>query len=155
MPFKVLYLSMIVGVPSHRRKLAGIHRYCDARGWEVVPVLREDSSAESVKALLQRHRPIGCVVEGVGSRELTPVRLFRGIPVSFIAYPRSATGNLPNYHFDVGAIVATAMREFSARNPPCYAAIGHPLPWNWSLSRVRRFRQAASAAGANCFVFPS
>ncbi len=150
----LLYLSMIDGIPSHERKLAGIRRYCSARGWEAVPVLREDVSVGALPALLRRYRPVGCVAEGVGCHVHLAPRLFRGIPVSYIGYPRNLTGKHPNFHFDSGIIAEAAQRELSAANPPCYAAIGIPLSWDWSRTRVRRFREAVRASGSTCLCFP-
>ncbi len=151
----VLYLSMIEGNPSHERKLAGIRRYCAARGWQAVPVLREEVTEASLPELLRSHRPVGCVVEGVGGHVLLPPRLFGGVPVSYIAYPWSVAGKCPNFHFDSEVIAKTAFRELSSGNPPCYAAVGMPLPWDWSRLRVRHFREAALASGAKCLSFPS
>ena len=151
----LLYLSIIKGVPSHERKLAGIRRYCAARRWEAVPVPREEVSAEALPALLSRHCPVGCVVEGVGCHVHLAPRLFRGIPVSYIGYPRNLTGRHPNFHFDSGVIAEAVVRELSASNPPCYAAIGIPLAWDWSRTRVRRFREAVRASGSMCFQFPA
>ncbi len=151
----LLYLSMIADVPSHRRKLAGIVRYCAVRGWQAVPVPRAESTPDAVPGLLRRFRPVGCVVEGVGRHADLPPGLFRGVPVSYIAYPRSMAGRHPNFHFDSEVIVETALRELSLGKPSCYAAIGHPRPWSWSLFRARIFRKQVRAAGAKCFSFPS
>lgn len=146
---------MIEGVPSHNRKLAGIRRYCSERGWTAVPIMRDDVSVDAVRQLLKRYRPAGCVVDGVGCHVHLAPRIFRGIPVSYIAYPRSITGRHPNFHFDSGVIADTAFRELSAGNPSCFAAVGLPLSWDWSRARVRRFLEAAAASGARCLSFPA
>jgi AraC-like DNA-binding protein len=151
----VLYLSAIEGSPSHAAKLAGIRRYCSSRGWEAVPVFREAVSVAALPALLAKHRPVGCVVEGVGRYADLPPRLFRGIPVSYIGYPRSRAGRHPNFHFDADSIARTAFRELSSDNPVCYAVVGHPRPWVWSRRRVRAFRAVAAGAGARCLAFPA
>ncbi len=71
----LLYLSMIVGSHSHERKLAGIRRYCSMRGWEVVPIPREEVSPESLPGILRRYKPVGCVADGVAcSTFLRPSR---------------------------------------------------------------------------------
>ena len=150
----VLYLSMVEKSPSYEGKLAGIRRYCSSRGWEAVPVIREDVSAETLPDILQRHQPVGCVVEGVGRKADLPPRLFRGVPVSYIGYPLGKTGRFPNYHFDADEIAKAAFRELSASMPPCYAAVGTLRPWPWSRRRVRAFRAIVLASGATCHVFP-
>ena len=151
----VLYLSMIEGSPSQESKLAGIRRYCSTRGWDVVAVNREDATPENLKGLLRRHRPVGCVVEGVGRHADLPPRLFGGTPVSYIGYPRDLTAGRPNFNFDTDSIAKTAFRELSADNPACYAAVGHPRPWKWSRGRVRAFRLTVLASGAQCLAFPA
>lgn len=150
----VLYLSMIRNTPSQARKLDGIRRYCSSRGWTAEPVYREDVSAETLPEILAKHDPLGCVVEGVASHALLPPGLFRGLPVSYVGYPRRFAGNRPNFVFDTEAIMATALEELSAGNPPCYAVVGFHVPWEWSRKRVRTFRAAAKAAGRKCLAFP-
>ncbi len=152
---RILYLSVIPGNGSMQRKLAGIRRYCAARGWNVVAVDRADSKPGNLPSLLSRHAPVGCVVEGIGRHADLPPHLFRGIPVSYIGYPRRITGSHPNFVFDPVAIAKAALRELSAGMPSCYAAIGFPTPWPWARNRVRAFRDAVRASGAKCLVFPA
>ena len=150
----VLYLSKDGISPSHASKLAGIRRYCASRDWEAVLVTRPGFTPEELAGILRRHRPVGCVVDGVGNHVGLPPRLFRDIPVSYIGYMRGRTGNRPNFHFDTAAIVEAAFRELSANRPPCYAAIGFPRPMRWARQRVRAFRDIAGAHGMECAVFP-
>ena len=150
----LLYLSMIAGSPSHERKLAGIRRYGSMRGWEAVPIPREEVSPESLPELLRRHQPVGCVADGVACSHFLRPSLFRGIPVSFIAYPWDIAGRFPNFHFDSALVASAAFRELASGHPTCFAAVGHPLSWNWSRLRVRWFREAAVASGARCLAFP-
>ncbi len=150
----VLYLSMIVGSHSHERKLAGIRRYCSMRGWEVVSIPREEVSPESLPGILRRYKPVGCVADGVACSTFLRPSLFRGIPVSYIAYPWTIAGKFPNFHFDSSLVAAVAFRELSSGNPMCFATVGHPLSWDWSRLRVRWFREAAVASGAKCYTFP-
>ena len=151
----VLYLSVIEGSPSHAAKLAGIRRYCSSRGWNAVPIFRGELSAAALPAILRRHHPVGCVVDGVGRHCDLPPRLFRGLPLSYIGYPPGTTGCAPNFHFSASAIAETALRELAVGMPPCYAAVGFPnSALDWSRLRVRAFRAAVLAAGARCRVFP-
>ena len=152
---RLLYLSMVGESLSHQGKLAGIRRYCASRGWEAVPVFREDVSPKTLPAILRRHRPIGCVVDGVGRPFDLPPRLFGKVPVSYIGYRPGKTAQFPNFIFDPAAIAEMALRELSAGMPPCYAVIGHPTPFPWSLRRTRAFRDAARASGAKCLVAPA
>lgn len=149
----VLYLSMVDGSPSHAAKLAGIRRYCAMRGWKAEPVAPEDATPEKLPEILRRHRPVGCVVDGVARSAPLPPHLFRGIPVSYIGYLPGKTGQKPNFRFDADAIAKTALRELSAGRPTCYAAVGFVNPSDWSRRRIRAFRAAVAAIGAKCRVF--
>ena len=151
---RLLYLSMVGESLSHQGKLAGIRRYCTSRGWEAVPVFREDVSPRTLPGILRRHRPIGCVVDGVGSPFNLPPRLFGEVPVSYIGYRRGKTGRFPNFIFDATAIAEMALRELSAGMPPCFAVVRHPTPFLWSRRRGRAFRDAVRASGAKCLVSP-
>ena len=153
-PPRILYLSLVLDSPSHERKFAGVQRYCSMRGWDAVPIPREEVSPDSLPGLLSRHRPVGCVVDGVACRVFLRPRLFRSVPVSYIAYPWDIAGKFPNFHFDSSVIAAAAFRELSSGHPSCYAAVGMPYSWNWSRLRVRWFRKAAIDSGARCLTFP-
>jgi LacI family transcriptional regulator len=141
------------GSPSYRLKLAGIRRYCAARGWEAVAIERADSTPEALPEILRRHSPVGCIVDGTGRHPDLPPRLFRGTPVTYVGYPSDIAGSRPNFRFDTDAIVQTAFRELSTGMPSCYAAVGFPNPPIWSHRRVRAFRNAVRSSGAQCFVF--
>ena len=151
---RILYLNMLPGSHSHERKLAGVRRYCSMRGWEAVPVPRDAVTPDTLPGMLRSHRPAGCVVDGVACRVFLRPSLFRGIPVSYIAYPWAIAGKFPNFHFDSAVIARAAFRELSSLNPECYAAVCTPYPWNWARLRVRWFRMAAADAGARCLAFP-
>ena len=153
-PGVVLYLTKDGSSPSCTAKMSGIRRYCLSRGWDAELVFRPDFPATELFDILRRHRPVGCVVDGVANNVSLPPRLFRGIPVSYIGYMKGRTGDRPNFHFNTEAIVETAFRELSAGKPPCYAAVGHPQPLRWSRQRVRAFRDFARATGVDCFTFP-
>ena len=146
---------MVSGSPSHRLKLAGIRRYCAARGWEAVAIERADSTPEALPEILRRQSPVGCIVDGTGRHSDLPPRLFRGVPVTYVGYPSGKTGNRQNFCFDTDAIVQTALRELSTGMPSCYAAVGFPNPPIWSRHRTRVFRNAVRASGAQCLVFPA
>ena len=150
----VLYLSKDGGSPSVVAKMAGIRRYCQTRGWNARLVSRPAFTSAELAAILARHRPVGCVVDGVAAPIRLPPRLFRDIPVSYIGYKRNRTGNRPNFQFNTRAIAEAAFRELSGNKPPCYAAVGRWAPSPWSRNRVRSFRDVVCATGLECRVFP-
>lgn len=149
----VLYLAKDCGSYSCVSKMAGIRRYCLSRGWDAEWIYRPSYSAAELAAIVARHRPIGCVADGVSGPIRLPPRLFRGIPLSCIGYPRGTTGDHPNFHFDAAAIAKSAFLELSANRPPCYAAVGCWVPMLWSRRRIGAFRAVARAAAAKCRVF--
>ena len=138
---------------SQKLKLDGIRRFAALRGWEVATISRDDLRETGVGAVLARHRPVGCVVDGVENNVNLPPRLFRGVPVSYIGYMRGRTGSLPNFHFNTEAIVERAFRELSAALPPCYATVGFHQRTRWSRQRVQAFRDTVRAFGAECQTF--
>ena len=146
---------MISRSPSHSLKLAGIRRYCAARGWDAVAIDRAESTPEALPEILRRHSPVGCIVDGTGRHSDLPPRLFRGVPVTYVGYPSGKVGTRPNFCFDTDAIIQTAFRELSTGMPSCYAAVGSPNPLEWSRARVRAFRNAVRASGAHCLIFPA
>ena len=150
----VLYLTKDGTSPSCTAKMSGIRRYCLSRGWDAKPVVRPEFPPLELSGILERLRPVGCVVDGVANNVNLPPRLFGDSLVAYIGYMRGRTGNRPNFHFNTDAIVETAFRELSAGKPPSYAAIGHPRLLRWSRQRVRAFRDVVRATGADCFIFP-
>ena len=153
-PGVVLYLTEDSGSHSCVAKMAGIRRYCHSRGWEAEFVFRKAFTPAELAAVLGRYRPVGCVVDGVSGPIARPPRLFRGIPLSCIGYPRGTTGDHPNFHFDAATIAKSAFLELSTNRPPCYAVVGCWCPMLWSRRRVRAVRDVVAAAGATCHVFP-
>ncbi len=62
---------------SQKLKLDGIRRFAALRGWEVATISRDDLRETGVGAVLARHRPVGCVVDGVENNVNLPPRLGR------------------------------------------------------------------------------
>ena len=116
-------------------------------------VFRPEFAAGDLSGILGRRGLVGCVVDGVANNVNLPPRLFRDVPISYIGYMRGRTGNRPNFHFNTDAIAEAAFRELSANRPPCYAAVGFPLPTRWSRQRVVAFRELAQSRGAKCTTF--
>ena len=151
----ILYLSMVSGNLGHELKLAGIRRYCSARGWEVAAVGRSEFSSATLPAILRERSPIGCVVEGIGNRDVPSPRLFGSVPVAYLECPPEIAGSAPNILVDDAAIAREAVRELSAGRPDCYAAVGSMNAARWSRLRLRAFREAvATDTGKQCIVFP-
>jgi DNA-binding LacI/PurR family transcriptional regulator len=153
---RILYLSVVPGNLGHELKLAGIRRYCSARGWEAEAIGRPEFSSAKLPAMLRERSPIGCVVEGIGNRDVPPPRIFGSVPVAYLECPPEIAGNAPNILVDDAAIAREAVRELSAGRPDCYAAVGSMNAARWSRLRLRAFREAVAAeTGKRCAVFPT
>ena len=151
---KILYLDMWAGDLVHERKFAGISRYAEMRGWEVVPVGDRLSRPDRVPGVLAKHRPVGCIIESSsGHLDLVP-RLFRGIPTVWLDCQAMLHGGLmPRVIHDSEATTREAFRELSSNAPDSYAVVGHEAGYFWSRIRVRAFRSLAKAEGKRCDVF--
>ena len=152
---RVLYLSMVPGNLGQGQKLAGIRRYCSTRGWDVRPIERPGVSSEGLPRILEKWRPIGCIVEGIGNTDVPRPRLFGAVPVVYLECPSDVVGNAPNVLVDDDAIAREAVRELSAGRPSCYAAVGSLFGHRWASLRLRAFREAVAAeTGKKCSLFP-
>ena len=154
-PQCVLYLSVVPDNLGQGLKQAGIRRYCSARGWEVHAIERSDFSSDRLPRILKEWHPVGCVVEGIGNRDVPPPRLFGSVPVAYLECPPEIAGSAPNILVDDAAIAREAVRELSAGRPSCYAAVGSMNAARFSRLRLRAFREAVAAeTGKRFVVFP-
>ncbi|MBR0056172.1 MAG: substrate-binding domain-containing protein [Kiritimatiellae bacterium] len=150
---RILYLHMIAGDTCQLARLAGIRRYAAARGWRVEALRREASRAAMIPAILKRHRPVGCIVEGAGRWDGLPPSLFGRTPVAYIdVLDETLCGDSPRVIIDCDAVADTAFRELSALKPSCYAAVGFVRPHEWSAHRIAAFRRRVEERGGRCLV---
>lgn len=84
------------------------------RGWDAVPILRNEVSPASLPGLLKKYRPAACVVDGIARDFEFPPRLFGKTLISYIGYPRRKTGDKPNFMFDYDAIADSARKTTCA-----------------------------------------
>lgn len=152
---RVLYVDVLADHPVQNRKLAGVRRYAALRGWDVLCVTRREMDRTKVGDLLEKHRPVGVVVEGSGRRNAFPPHLFGRMPVSYVEYPAAETaGRAPNVSIDDDAIADVAFRELSLGRPSAFAVVGYRYPHLWSRLRVGAFRKRCERAGVSCIAFP-
>ena len=152
----ILYLDFRPGVDVHRRKLDGIRRYADARGWTVATLTRDilEKDESALRAALSRFQPIGCIAEDSGLHRPLPPESFGKLPVVYLDPPEilpwrgAATVSCDN-----AAVAATAFRELSAGHPPAYAVVPFFLPHKWALDRADAFRALCRKAGKPCLMF--
>ena len=149
----ILYLHMIESDSCQHAKLAGIRRYAAARGWRVEAYGRFRSRARMVPGILERERPIGCIVEGAGRWDDLPPVLFGRTPVVYVdVLDEAVCGDAPRLLLDPALVARDALRELSATRPPCYAAVGFVRPHEWSAARLRAFAALVEAQGHPCRI---
>jgi len=149
----ILYLHTIASDSCQNAKLAGIRRYAEARGWHVETLARQQTLASMMPAVLARHRPAGCIVEGAGRLDDLPPALFGRTPVVYIdVLDETVCGDCPRIILDPALVARDAMRELSTTKPSCYAALGFVRSHEWSRERIRAFAALAKAQGAECRV---
>lgn len=150
----LLYVDMWPGDLVHERKLAGIRRYAEMRGWTVMILGSEESRPNRLVAKLQRIVPYACIVESShGHRDLPP-GLFCGVPTVYLDCPKNLYGGrIPRIIHDGTATVREAFRELSSNHPDAYAVVGHAFPYFWSLQRIRDFKALVRQEEKKCIVF--
>ena len=140
--------------PTKRLKLAGVRRYAAAAGWNVAPVECGMSDPKSIRALLARDLPAGCIFDCDGDPSGVRPRHFGRTPVVFAGGasrgfgPRACPVGVDN-----AAIAASAFRELSAGAPKACAVAACMEPAPWASERVAAFTALAKAEGLPCFVF--
>ena len=144
----ILYFGYHPDAPMLRAKLAGMQRYAAARGWMVETASRHKSTPENLPALLESHRPIGCIVECHYGGSALVTRLFGDVPVVYVTLGPGHFGpGVRRVEPDDAEIARAAMRELAANNPKAYAYVGLGRPAYWSDARGEAFGDLARATG--------
>ena len=153
---RLLYLGALDNGFVQTMKLTGIRRYAAARRWEVMAISKSQSIPARISALLEKYRPIGCVVEFFGGdRPFLKPSLFESVPIVYLDMP----GGLQTYladravAVDEDAVARSALRELSAVRPASFAVVEYQKPLSWSVTRAEAFRALATAEGRPCSVF--
>ena len=141
----------------HTRTFAGAARYAAAAGWTILaePEARPDPG--TVRRIVARHRPAGCILVCSDARYDIPPRLFGRVPVVRLdPSPDGAAGrnNAGVVEIDNEAVVRLAFEELRALLPPQYAIIASTTMAWWSVLRARLFRERVEASGKPCHEFP-
>lgn len=141
----------------HTRTFAGAARYAAAAGRTILaePEARPDPG--TVRRIVAKHRPAGCILVCSDARYDIPPRLFGRIPVVQLdPSPGGASGrnNAGVVEIDNEAVVRLAFEELRALLPPQYAIIASTTMAWWSVLRARLFRERVEASGKPCHEFP-
>lgn len=150
----VLYLDMWIGERIQEMKLAGIRRFAQMAGWNVVPVSEADSRPGRLRGLLAAHRPDGVIVECSAARRDLPPSRFRGLPVVYLDCSRGLYGRrATRVVHDVRLTAGTAFRELAVSRPVGYAFVGYRERRSWSWLRGKAFDALVRRTGGRCRVF--
>jgi DNA-binding LacI/PurR family transcriptional regulator/AraC-like DNA-binding protein len=139
-------------------KLTGIRRYAAARRWEVIAISKSRSAPARIPALLEKYRPIGCVVEFFGGdRPFLKPSFFGSVPIVYLDIPGGLQTDLADraVAVDEDAVARAALRELSAVRPASFAVVEYQKPLSWSVTRAEAFRALATAERRPCRVFPA
>ena len=123
---KVLYIGTPSGTKSeagHLAKSAGIARYAEARGWNVVPVAWARDLRRKMPAIIREEHPAGCIVEcSAALGPWLPPPLFAGIPTVWLDCRDGVFGpGVPTVVCDQGAVVRQAFGELQSLRPAALA----------------------------------
>lgn len=138
---------------SYQKKIEGICRYARKRRWHVEPV-PPTNRPERIKTLLDFWQPVGCIVEGGSSTELTR-KMFGSCPVVYIHHrPLRSDGNASVVQMNDRACVEMAIEELCDGKPSHLAFISYFRPGiHWNQKRAKTFADILSAKGIPHSVF--
>ena len=88
----ILYVDMLLGERIQEMKLAGIRRYANMRGWNIVILSEGESRPEQLAKTLAHKKPVGCIVECSAAHSDLPPRFFGGLPVVYLDCARNLYG---------------------------------------------------------------
>ena len=150
----VLCFNSFPKLEVNRREFDGVRRFADTCGWRLLLFPAESSDVDSVRTLIARHRPAGCIVGPNPFRPILPSRVFGKTPVVWLVPQNEAGRGATCVAADNAAIAGAAFRELAAGLPKCFAAVPAPLHRPWSAERIAEFRRLCREAGTPCRVFP-
>jgi len=149
----ILYVGFVPGSGMDAVRIAGVRRYAAARGWRVETLGSDAASPASLRDVLARLRPVGCVAE-CWSPETAPRPAFFGrVPVVFFEPPdRPGWRKARGVACDESAVARMAFRELSDGRPESFAALSFFKDERWSRERIDAFRECCRKAGFDCPV---
>ena len=155
---KVLYIGTPSGTKpeaGHLAKSAGIARYAEARGWNVVPVAWARDLRRKMPAIIREERPAGCIVEcSAALGPWLPPPLFAGIPTVWLDCRDGVFGpGVPTVVCDQGAVVRQAFGELQSLRPAALGVVSYREARFWSKPRADAFRALAAEAEQPCRSF--
>ena len=140
---------------GHSAKAAGIARYAEVRGWDIVSVPWSRGTLHKVLSILRRERPAGCIVECSGSIGpwLRP-SVFGETPTVWLDCREGLFGpKVPTVICDQEAVAGLAFRELQSLRPAALGVVSYRQKRFWSKSRAKTFRILAAEVHTPCRSF--
>lgn len=137
---------------ARRDVMAGILQTARSRDVEVV-LFPSVTSAEEIRALIARHRPLGCISNRNFADNSEKCDAFRNTPTVFFGNnPLPGSRHALLVRDDAPAIADMAVRELLALAPASYAYVADESQADWSRRRGAAFVRAVSPCGKPCSI---
>lgn len=131
-----------------RLRLAGMSRYAGVLGMRVVPVARENATADALRRMLAEWKPVGCIVSHSDSRMPVPPGVLRRLPTVHLECQAGfSNGDVCSVLLDNAAVGEMAFRELEAARPKAHALVRFSDPIEYSDVRAARFLALAREKG--------
>lgn len=149
----ILYINGSTDSGPYRMKLAGLKRYARMRKW-AVKVAYCARGGFDVHDLLERHRPVGVVVEACFEPDIVPAEEFGGLPVVYLD-PSVDVGPSDAVVHRAEETVKCAMGGLAAAGVAHFAYAGWFADGSWTARRERLFVSEARRRRVGFSVFRS
>ena len=136
---------------SWRDKLAGVYRFAREHDW-LVQVIDRDTPPRDIRRLLDKWKPIGCLVDRARATAAAPDKTFGPLPVVYHDQnPSHASAIHPNLLQDSSACTKIASDELLSLGLPNYAYAPSAERYFWCTERHNCFRATVRKAGKRFF----
>ena len=136
---------------SWRDKLTGAFQYADRVGWHI-QVVEAGTAASSVREILRKWNPIGCMVDRGLQNSRPPLRVFGRIPTVFLDQHPGKAGNCTYLTHDSKASVVLALDELTRIGLVRLAYVSWREPCFWNTERREAFTAYARKRRMEHFV---
>lgn len=125
---------------SWRDKLTGVFEYADKVGWHI-QVVESNADCIEVRDILQKWKPIGCMVDRGLQLSRPPIRIFRDIPAVYLDQNPAMAGSCTYLTHDSSASVDAAIDELLKTGIPNLAYVAWSRPHFWNQERLTAFQR--------------
>ena len=137
---------------SWKDKLTGVYAYAEKAGWQI-QVIEATSSTETIREVLRKWNPIGCLVDRGMQNSKPPLHFFKNTPVVFLdpnpAYAHNCTSLIHNS----SASIKIAVDEMLRLKLPRLAYVAWNKTCFWDQERKNAFIRSAKTNGFESYSF--